>query len=70
MMKMRIKLTCREDRPRIDFQDIGPIIRVFHRSGYDIDFELDILDQSKIENLLMELDEKTKIYEIIEMGEF
>ena len=34
------------------------------------DFELDILDQTKIENLLMELDEKTKAYEIIEMREY
>lgn len=70
MIRMRINLILREDRPEIDFQNIGLIHRIFCFSSDDIDFELDILDQTKIESLLMELDEKTKVYEIIETREF
>lgn len=70
MIKMRINLIWREDRPQIDLQNIGLISRISYISSDDIDFELDILDQTKIENLLMELDEKSKAYEIIETREF
>ena len=68
-MKMRINLIWREDRPAIDLQNIGLVNRIFRMSSDDMDLELDILDQTKIENLLMEFDEKTKTYEIIEMRE-
>ena len=70
MMKMRINLIWQEGRPTIDLQNIGLISRIFRISSDDIDLELDILDQTKIENLLMELDEKSKAYKIIETREF
>ena len=61
MIKMRIKLFFREDRPDINLSEIW-IYRVFEMREDSIEFGCDIFDPNQIENFLTELDEKTKMY--------